>query len=171
VSVFLEPIALYHTRDLYVPGDNGWLSTDDGSDAGLGRGRRYPVVDPQLTMITFGNGVPMSLRVAERLSQQGIRAEVLDCRWLSPLPEEDILAAARRSGRVLVVDETRHGGGVGEGVITTLVEHGFGGPVARVSSADSFVPLGRAANHVLLSEAEIEKAATGLLELNTAEED
>ena len=136
VSVFLEPIALYHARDLHVPGDNGWLAVDPAGDASIGRARHYPAddADPssraglaRLTMITFGNGVPMSLRVAERLSQQGIRADVLDCRWLSPLPEQDILDAARRTGRVLVVDETRHSGGVGEGVVTALVENGFGG--------------------------------------------
>ena len=64
-----------------------------------------------------------------------------------------------QGARVLVVDETRRSGGVGEGVITALVEHRFSGPLARVASADSFVPLGPAAGHVLLSENEIEKAA------------
>ena len=57
-----------------------------------------------------------------------------------------------------MVDETRHSGGVGEGVVTALVEAGFTGPIQRVASQDSFVPLGAAAEHVLLSEDEIEKA-------------
>ena len=113
-------------------------------------------------MITFGNGVPMCLRVMRRLALQGIRAEVIDLRWLAPLPIEDVLDAGRRTGRVLIVDETRHSGGVGEGVITALVEGGFGGRIARVSSQDSFVPLGAAAQHVLLGEDEIEKAAITL---------
>jgi 2-oxoisovalerate dehydrogenase E1 component len=113
-------------------------------------------------MITFGNGVPMSLRVARRLASAGIAAQVLDLRWLAPLPVEDILAAALSTGRVLVVDETRHSGGVGEGVVTALVEAGFRGPIQRVASQDSFVPLGAAAEHVLLSEDEIEKAAHSL---------
>ncbi|HEV2928589.1 MAG TPA: hypothetical protein VGW74_07845, partial [Propionibacteriaceae bacterium] len=59
-------------------------------------------------------------------------------------------------------DETRQSGGVGEGVIAALVEGGFDGPVMRMSSADSFVPLGPAAPHVLLSESDIEKAAITL---------
>ena len=87
-----------------------------------------------LTMITFGNGVPMSLRVASRLAAAGIAAEVLDLRWPAPLPVEDILAAAQSTGRVLVVDETRHSGGVGEGVVTALVEAGFIGPIHRVAA-------------------------------------
>jgi 2-oxoisovalerate dehydrogenase E1 component len=47
-------------------------------------------------------------------------------------------------------------------VITALVEGGFGGRLARVSSQDSFVPLGAATQHVLLGEDEIEKAAITL---------
>jgi 2-oxoisovalerate dehydrogenase E1 component len=113
-------------------------------------------------MITFGNGVPMALRVARRLAKGGIAVDVLDLRWLAPLPIDDMLAAAQATGRVLVVDETRHAGGVGEGVIAALVECGFCGHVARVASRDSFVPLGPAADHVLLGEDEVEKAALHL---------
>jgi 2-oxoisovalerate dehydrogenase E1 component len=159
VSVFLEPIALYHTRDLYAPGDAAWLAGDHVEAVPIGRTRHYGEDVADLVLITFGNGVPMSLRVAERLAGNGIRARVQDLRWLAPLPVAEIVAEARAVGRVLVVDETRHTGGVGEGVITALVESGFDGLLARVSSADSFVPLGPAAAHVLLSEDEIEKAA------------
>ncbi|QDP95669.1 MFS transporter [Microlunatus elymi] len=162
VSVLLEPIALYHRRDLYSSGDGGWLSLDHGQAASIGRGRvRRSGSD--LTMITFGNGVPMCLQAARRLAAAGIEAAVLDLRWLAPLPVEDILAAARATDRVLVVDETRHSGGVGEGVITALVEADFAGRVARLSSHDSFIPLGAAAEHVLINVEEIEKAAQHLV--------
>src|SRR6185436_17808393 len=60
-------------------------------------------------------------------------------------------------------DETRRSGGVSEGVIAALIDRGFGGPIARVAAVDSFVPLGAAANHVLVSEAEIERAALALV--------
>ena len=162
MSVFLEPIALYHQRDLYDPGDQAWLAVDHDQHVPIGRARSYHDDSAMLTMISFGNGVPMSLRVARRLAAAGISAQVLDLRWLAPLPVADILAAAGSTGRVLVVDETRHSGGVGEGVVTALVEGGFIGPIHRVASQDSFVPLGTAAEHVLLSEDEIEKAALGL---------
>ena len=165
LSVFLEPIALYHRRDLYEAGDQAWLTVDHDEHVPIGRARSYSSESAALTMISFGNGVPMSLRVARRLATVGIAAQVLDLRWLSPLPMEDILAAARSTGRVLVVDETRHSGGVGEGVVTALVEGGFTGPIQRVASQDSFVPLGSAAQHVLLSEDEIEKGALALAEM------
>jgi 2-oxoisovalerate dehydrogenase E1 component len=71
-------------------------------------------------------------------------------------------SARWRRSRVLVVDETRRTGGVSEGVLAALADGGFAGPVARVASADSFVPLGEAARHVLVSEEEIEKAAAAL---------
>jgi 2-oxoisovalerate dehydrogenase E1 component len=165
LSVFLEPIALYHRRDLYEAGDQAWLAVDHEEHVPIGRARRYGSESAALTMISFGNGVLMSLRVARRLATAGIAAQVLDLRWLAPLPVEDLFAAARSTGRVLVVDETRHSGGVGEGVVTALVEGGFAGPIQRVASQDSFVPLGTAAEHVLLSEDEIEKGALALAEM------
>jgi 2-oxoisovalerate dehydrogenase E1 component len=168
VCVFLEPIALYHTRDLYEPGDGGWLcpyaAPDLWADAHvpIGRGRSYGN-GSDLTLVTFGNGVPMSLRVAKRLAESGIGARVLDLRWLAPLPVDDLLRDADATGRVLVVDETRRSGGVSEAVITALADAGYGGRIARVTAMDSFIPLGTAAAHVLVSEAGIEKAASDLL--------
>jgi 2-oxoisovalerate dehydrogenase E1 component len=164
VCVFLEPIAQYHTRDLYEAGDEGWLDPYEGPDrwpAGhvpVGTARRYGD-GADLTLVTFGNGVPMSLRVARRLAAQGIEARVLDLRWLAPLPIDDIVREARATGRLLVVDETRRSGGVSEGVLAALVDAGYTGAMARVTSRDSFVPLGPAAHDVLLGEDEIEAAA------------
>ncbi len=168
VCVFLEPIALYHTRDLYDAGDGGWLSPYlapqrwPESHVPIGRGRAYGD-GTQVTLVTFGNGVPMSLRVARRLAEVGIGARVLDLRWLSPLPVEDLLREADATGRVLVVDETRRSGGVSESVIAALADAGYRGRAARVAAKDSFIPLGDAAGHVLVSEAGIEKAASDLL--------
>jgi len=164
VCVFLEPIALYHTRDLYEPGDCGWLApyADPQRWADLhvpiGQGRCYGSGN-DLTIVTFGNGLRMSLRVAARLGSGGTGVRVFDLRWLAPLPAEQLLAEAGATGRVLVADETRRSGGVSEGVIAALADGGFRGSVARVTSADSFIPLGPAAATVLLSEAEIEAAA------------
>jgi 2-oxoisovalerate dehydrogenase E1 component len=114
-------------------------------------------------MVTFGNGVPMSLRAARTLEREGVRSTVLDLRWLSPLPTAAVAEAAGGFDRVLVVDETRASAGVGEGVVTGLVEHGYAGRLARVASADSYVPLGPAGAHVLLGEPEIADAARALV--------
>ena len=63
---------------------------------------------------------------------------------------------------MLIVDETRTTGGVGEGVLAELLAHGYSGAVDRVASRDSFIPLGDAALEVLLSEDTIEAAAIKL---------
>jgi 2-oxoisovalerate dehydrogenase E1 component len=162
VCVFLEPIALYHTRDLYEEGDEGWVAAPTDEHVPVGAGRTH-LDGRDLTMITWANGLHLSLRVARRLEARGVRARVLDLRWLAPLPVEDIVRAAKATGRVLVVDETRRSGGVSEGVVAELLDAGYDGKLARVTSKDSFVPLGDAARLVLVSEDEIEAAALALL--------
>src|SRR5215468_5229064 len=165
VCVFLEPIALYMTRDLHEPGDGLWTSVYDPEAAPVPIGAaRTHGTGRDLLIVSFANGLWMSLRVARRLEREhGVACRVLDLRWLSPLPVDDLMREAQGVGRVLIVDETRRSGGVSEGVIAALIDHGFGGPIARVASVDSFVPLGAAANHVLVSEAEIEHAAIALV--------
>lgn len=172
VTAYVEPIALYHERDLFEPGDGGLLSDYpgpagwDAAHAAIGRARSYPPSGPAeeaLTIVTFGNGVPMSRRVARRLEEEGRGVRVLDLRWLAPLPVDDLLAAAELTGRVLIADETRASGGISEAVTMALVDGGYGGTIARATSYDSFVPLADAADLVLLSEAAIEDAARRLL--------
>jgi 2-oxoisovalerate dehydrogenase E1 component len=161
VSLFLEPIALYHTRDLHTDGDDLWLAPYPRTSAPIGRARTYGD-GADLTILTFGNGLWMSLRVARRLEQMNIGVRVVDLRWLAPLPVGDMVREAEATGRALIVDETRDTGGVGEGVLAALLAHGFAGRVARVASRDSFIPLGDAALEVLLSEDTIEAAAIKL---------
>ncbi|MGS2615958.1 thiamine pyrophosphate-dependent enzyme [Micromonospora sp. LZ34] len=170
VCVFLEPIALYHTRDLYAEGDGEWLAgyPEPGAWASghvpIGRARVYGVGSAEdVTIITFGNGVRMSLRAAAILADEGIGTRVVDLRWLAPLPVADIIREAAATGRVLVVDETRRSGGVGEGVIAALVDAGYVGAARRVAGVDSFVPLGPAARQVLVSEEAITQGARTLL--------
>jgi 2-oxoisovalerate dehydrogenase E1 component len=168
VCVFLEPIALYHARDLLAAGDGGWRApyappaqwADE--HVPVGRARTHGN-GTDLTIVTFGNGLWLSLRAANRLAGDGIGCRVVDLRWLAPLPAGDILREAQATGRVLIADETRRTGGVSEAVLAALADGGFRGQVTRVNSQDSFVPLGDAAATVLLSQGDIEAAARGLL--------
>ncbi|HEY8944248.1 MAG TPA: thiamine pyrophosphate-dependent enzyme [Polyangiaceae bacterium] len=163
VVVIVEPIALYHRRDLR-PGDGRWLATDSGETADFGRARLYRPEGAALTILTYGNGVAFALSAAERLeTEYGVGARVLDLRWLCPLPEEDILGHARATGRVLIVDECRKSGNVSEALAALLMDQARGVEAARVTSADSFIPLGDAADLVLLNEDEIIAAAIRLV--------
>ena len=163
VAVFLEPIALYHEKDLYDAGDGGWLTGYPDPSEVLLPGEvavHHPDHD-DLLIVTYANGVRMSLRAARRLAaEHGIAARVLDARWLNPLPLEAIGAHAEACGAVLVADEARAtGGGIADAVVAGLARRGLGRPLGSVCSADSYVPLGPAADTVLLSEDDIVKAA------------
>ena len=166
VGVFLEPIALYHEKDLHEVGDGGWLT-----DYPLPGDHLLPgdvgIHNPQSTdvlIVTYGNGVRMSLRAAAQLQEvHGVAARVLDLRWLNPLPAEAVAAHAQACRAVLVADECRAtGGGIADAVVAGLVEAGYREPIATVRSADSYVPLGPAADTVLLSEGDIVKGAAAL---------
>jgi 2-oxoisovalerate dehydrogenase E1 component len=162
VCMFLEPIALYMTKDLYAPGDGAWQFAYPAPDQAmtLGEGRVYGAGD-DLLIITYGNGVPMSLRAAREIEKQRRwKIRVIDLRWLVPLNATYVAAQAKGAKRILIVDEGRHSAGVGEGVITAVVEAGLGAtPLRRVVGADTYTPLAGAAFLVLPGEADIIAAA------------
>jgi 2-oxoisovalerate dehydrogenase E1 component len=167
VSVFLEPIALYHERDMIEANDDAWRAAYPAPSlwgsfhAPIGRASVWGT-GSDLTIASFGNGLRMSMRVAAALERDGITCRVIDLRWLAPLPLEDVVREALATGRLLIVDETRRTGGISEGLVTGVLESGFDGRLARVTSRDSPVPAGPAAALVLLSEAEIESTARAL---------
>ncbi|MDX1658962.1 MAG: thiamine pyrophosphate-dependent enzyme [Nitriliruptorales bacterium] len=162
VVLFLEPIALYHEKDLHEPGDGGWLCDYPPPGSALLPGEvgvHHPDAG-DLLIVTYANGVRMSLRVARRLAERGIASRVVDLRWLAPLPFAAVREHAADVGRVLVVDECRAtGGGIADAVVADLVESGYTGSLATVRAADSYIPLGPAAAHVLVVEDDIETAA------------
>lgn len=167
VVIFLEPIALYHERDLYADGDAEWLF-DYPRPTGSPADALYPgevgVYHEDATDVlipTYANGVRLALRAAKRLADDhGIRARVLDLRWIEPLPHDAVARHAADCKAVLVADECRAtAGGVADAVIAALAESGYVGRMASVRAADSFVPLGPAADLVLLSEDDIVRGA------------
>ncbi len=166
VSIFLEPIALYMTKDLHEAGDGQWLTAYPAQDEAmvLGEGRIYDESADDLVIFTYGNGVPMSLRAARSIeAKRGWKVRVVDLRWLVPLNEAFIAEQAKSAKRILIVDEGRHSAGVGEGVITAIAEAGFGGrPFQRVVGVDTYTPLAGAALLVLPGDDDIVVAADRL---------
>jgi len=166
VCAFLEPIALYMTKDLYEAGDGGWLTEYPSPDRALvlGEERVYNADASDCVIFSFGNGIPMSLRAARAIeAKHGWKVRVVDLRWLVPLNEAAIARHAGECARILVVDEGRHSAGVGEGVITAITEAGHGAkPLKRVVGADTFTPLAGAAFLVIPSDDEIIAAADSL---------
>jgi 2-oxoisovalerate dehydrogenase E1 component len=166
-TVFLEPIALYMTKDLHEEGDGEWLTAYPGTEEHLPVGE-IGVYEPasgkaQLTILSFANGLWMSLRVAKRLEAQGIYARVVDLRWLSPLPMESILSVVAAGDNVLIVDECRRNSGIADALATRLFMNCPGVRVGLVTGTDTYIPLGAAANLVLVQEEDIEAGVHELL--------
>jgi 2-oxoisovalerate dehydrogenase E1 component len=166
VVVFLEPIALYHEKDLYADGDGGWLCDYPPPPSVLLPGE-VGVYEPDATdllIVSYANGLRLSLQAARRLrDEQGVRARVVDLRWLNPLPLELVRRHAAECGRVLVVDECRRtGGGIADALIADLAERAFDGDLRSVRAVDSFVPLGPATAAVLVGVDQIVAEAASL---------
>jgi 2-oxoisovalerate dehydrogenase E1 component len=166
VCAFLEPIALYMTKDLYEAGDGGWLTEYPAPDQALvlGEERVYQPEATDCVIFSFGNGMPMSLRAARQIeAKHGWKVRVIDLRWLVPLNAAAIAKHASECARILVVDEGRHSAGIGEGVITAITEAGHGGkPLRRVVGADTYTPLAGAAFLVIPKDEDIVAAASAL---------
>ena len=82
----------------------------------------------QLLIVSYANGLRFALRAARRLEREhGIRARVLDLRWLSPLPFAAVERHARECVAVLVADEGRATGGVAEALVAHLAEAAYPG--------------------------------------------
>ena len=165
VVVFLEPIALYHEKDLHGDGDGGWLTAYPPPPAVLlpGDVGRYGQTDgdADLLIVSYANGLRLSLQAAARLMEEhDLRVRVIDLRWLNPLPLEQIRVEAAEVGTVLVVDECRAtGGGVADAIVADLAERRIGRRYASVRAVDSFVPLGPAAAAVLVGVDQIVAAS------------
>ncbi len=164
VTVVLEPIALYHARDLRAEKDGLWLRTYPDparrlplGEVGLhGSGR-------DLAIVTFGNGVMLAHQALPQIAAAGIGARIVDLRWLAPLPGASLSAAVAGCAHVLVVDETRRSGGVAEAVMAHLYETVPAARLARLAAEDSFIATGPAYAATLPSAAGIAAAAAALV--------
>ncbi len=168
VIAFLEPIALYMTRDLYEEGDGKWCTEypAPGVVAEIGAPRVYHEDATDVCIITYANGVYFSLRAAAELAREhGVSARVVDLRWLNPLNEEAIVEQVSECGAVVVVDEGRRTGGIGEAIVACVAERCDPvPPVTRVAGRDTYVPLGPAARLVMPTEPDIVAGVIGLLD-------
>ena len=157
VVAFVEPIALYHEKDLHEEGDEAWLFDYPPPGTALLPGSVGVYGDGSILLVTYGNGVRLSLRAARVIRERdGVDVKVMDVRWLNPLPHEQITEHAARVDHVLVVDECRStGGGIADAVVARLAEWGFRGSLHSVRAADTFVPLGPSARFTLVQEDDI----------------
>ena len=162
VVVFLEPIALYPMRDLYETKDGRWMHVYPDASQNIPFGEVG--VDgngEDLAIVTFGNGTYLSHQAVPVLKEAGIDTRIIDMRWLSPLPKDALTAAVHGTKAILIVDETRHSGGVAEALLAHFHEVSDV-PLARLTAKDSFIATGPAYAATMPSKDSIVAAAKAL---------
>jgi 2-oxoisovalerate dehydrogenase E1 component len=163
VVVFLEPIALYPMRDLHAEKDGGWMCRYPERSEVIGLGEVGVHGDgTDLAIVTFGNGYYLSRQAEKRLAEQGVKARVIDMRWLSPLPSDALVDAVKGAKHILVVDETRRSGGVAEALMALFTER-TDMPHMRLTAEDSFIATGPAYAATMPSVGSIYEAAMALI--------
>jgi len=105
-----------------------------------------------LTLITMGSMTRMTLQTAKKLETAGISAQVLDLQSLAPLDEVAILDAAR-TGRVIIVEESRDRCSAASHIAAVIADKGFHAlkaPVRRITVPDTAMPYAPSAELPLL---------------------
>lgn len=134
--IFLEAGALYGTKGEVPEGD-------ETVEFGKARVAREGT---DVTLIAYGRQVPMLLKVADKLAEQDISAEVIDLRSIRPLDKETFVESVKKTNRAVVVQEQWRYFSVASEVCAVLQHEAFDyldAPVERVSGAEVPAPYAR----------------------------
>lgn len=158
------PIALRYPRGNGV----GAALDEDLQIVPIGRGEVLREGE-DLLLIAIGPTVHAAMEAAERLEQENIQATVVNARFVKPLDEELLLKWARKTGRIITIEENVLQGGFGSAVLEMFQEHEYS-PVSfiRLGLPDAFIPHGTQAllrNLYGIDADAIELAAHKLLQI------
>ena len=120
-----------------------------------------------VTLIAWGSMLHYALAAAEDLAGDGVDAEVLDLRSISPLDREAVAASVRKTGRAVVVHEAPRSGGFAGELIATINEEALyhlEAPVERVTGFDMPMPMLAQEDYYLPNPARIRAAVERVLE-------
>ncbi len=96
-----------------------------------------------VTVVAIHYMVHKALQAAEELATEGVDVEIIDPRTLVPLDLETILASLKKTGRLVIVEESRKQGGVGAEITAMVIEEGFdllNAPILRVGAPSVPIP-------------------------------
>ena len=109
-----------------------------------------------VTIVAWSYMAHLALQAAASLAEEEIEAEVVDVRSLAPLDAAALIASAKKTGRVLVVEEGPITGGVAAEIATRISEGAFGSlaaPVRRLAMPDVPVPSARELERAIMPDA------------------
>ncbi|AVI93615.1 pyruvate dehydrogenase (E1 beta subunit) [Oenococcus oeni] len=147
--IFLENLHLY--RSIKGEVAEGYYTTPLDKAAVVREGK-------DISIITYGGMTPVALNAAEELSKQGIDAEIVDLRTVSPLDIETIGESVKKTGRVVVAQEAQRMAGIGASVMAEISERfilSLKAPVGRVAAPDSIYPFAQAENDWMVNADDI----------------
>jgi pyruvate dehydrogenase E1 component beta subunit len=156
--VFLEPIRLYRAVKEVVPEESPPVPIGDARVARPGS---------DVTLVAYGAMLRETERAADLLEGDGVSAEVIDLRTLSPLDAGTVAASVERTGRAVVVQEAPRTGGLAGEVIAEIQArclYSLQAPVERVTGWDTVFPLKRSEHLYLPTPERIAAAARRTLE-------
>ena len=108
----------------------------------IGKGELLAEGD-DLCLVAIGSTVMPALLAAESLRQKGIAASVVNARFVKPLDAELILVVARRTGRIITIEENALQGGFGSAVLELLYDNGLQDvKIRRLGIPDRFIEQG-----------------------------
>jgi pyruvate/2-oxoglutarate/acetoin dehydrogenase E1 component len=156
--LYVEPMSLTHGPRDDVPA--GEHLTPIGA-------ARVARAGQDVTIVALGSMVPVALRAAATLAADGVEAEVIDLRTLAPWDADAVVAAVRRTGRLVTVHEAWVTGGFGAEVAATVSERALAdlvAPVARVGALPVPIPSGALRPLALPTAAAVVQAVRRILE-------
>jgi len=156
--VFLEPKRIYRAQSEEVKNDGVALPLDVCFTLRQGH---------DLTLISWGAMLTETLAAAERLSQQGIEAEVIDLACIKPIDKSTILDSVEKTGRCVIVCEAAKSGSVAAEISAIIAEEGLTSlmaPVIRVSGHDTVMPLFKLEQQYMPSVDQVVIAANKVME-------
>ena len=166
IVVFIEPIALYMTKDLHEKNDGQWSFNypKHSEEITLGQTIRYGT-SKVLTILSYGNGLYLSLRAKKEIEKKiDETIQIIDLCWLSNIKINNLLKQIGNCSSVLIVDECRKSGCYGEGLMVDLLKENKIGLKVDLHAADnSFISLGEGSTSTLPSKSSIIEAAYRLL--------
>ena len=110
-----------------------------------------------VTIVARSLTVPLALKAAEKLQEQGVSCEVIDPRTIRPLDIDTIIASVKKTNRVVIAEESHPICGVGAEISAEIMERAFDyldASVKRVSGADVPMPYAKNLENLALPDVE-----------------
>lgn len=151
--IFMEPKKVYRSLREEVPEEEYLIPLGEA---------RIVVPGTDVTLITWGAMLQPTLQAAALMDENGIKAEVVDVRTLSPMDSATIVESVKKTHRAVVVHEAPAACGVGAEIVARINEQALvylEAPVQRVTGFDTVMPLPKLEKYYLPNAERVMQAA------------